>query len=529
MTAVMPKSATTTSKPGFTSPSRGRILVDLSTSWRHRSSPPVGIIRCEHEVARHFLSESPGSVIFGFFSDETQEYSQIPQDIVMQMITSSASSGSSPSSSKDTPSDHNLVDGSSSNKSHFKTFVAGLLFANYMAGRASGFSNWRLKGATRAKQYVADHHDEIDFDTLGKLARFWSPGSSVDLRAPLSGLRMTLVHSAPPPGSLPVQMDTIGAILLPGVFWEGSKAKWLWKIKSQKHIHVSLLLFDLIPIVVRQFSESGAAQNFAACLHYLLWACDHFFCISDSTAYDLRRYADACGYPSIPDSKAQICRLGPARFVNETTPHLTEYPRILESNGINPGEFVLFVSTIESRKNHDFAYHLWRRLALKHSAKLLPLVFAGKQGWDTDSLMRKIAQDPAIGGRHIAHFDNVSDDQLRWLYANCAFTIFPSHYEGFGMTVAESLAFGKPCIASKGSSIEEAGQGLADHIDTLDGIGWIETIEKYMFDKKALDLKSEHIKNNYKSYTWEEFTTPIVQHMLDTTGLTSSNKFGIRQ
>ncbi|MBZ9694842.1 glycosyltransferase [Mesorhizobium sp. CO1-1-9] len=528
VTTVMSKSAITNCKPAFASPSRSRILVDLSTSWRHRSSPPVGIIRCEHEIARHFLSESPENVIFGYFSDETQGYSQIPQDAVIEMITSSASAGSSSTSNRDAPNEQHLVHDSSSGKSYTKTFVAGLLFANYMVGRLFGFNNWRLKGATRAKQYVADHHDEIDFETLGRLAKLWASGPTVDLRAPLRGLRMTLVHSAPPPGSLPVQMDTIGAILLPGVFWEGSKAKWLWKVKSQRNIHISLLLFDLIPIVVRQFSESGAAQNFAACLHYLLWACDHFFCISDSTAYDLRQYVDACGYPPILDSKAQVCRLGPARFVHETTPDLVEYSRILGSEEINPGEFVLFVSTIESRKNHDFAYHLWRRLALKHGAKLFPLVFAGKQGWDTESLMRKISQDPAIAGRHIVHFDNVNDDQLRWLYANCAFTIFPSHYEGFGMTVAESLAFGKPCIASKGSSVEEAGQGLADHIDTLDGIRWIETIENYMFDKNALAIKSDRIRNEYKPYTWDEFTTPIVRHMLQTADFKPSSESNIR-
>ena len=527
VTAVMSKSAITNSKPALTSSSRNRILVDLSTSWRHRSSPPVGIIRCEHEVARHFLSESPEKVIFGYFSDETQEYSEIPQDTVTQMITSSASSGSSSTAGRDTPSEQHLAKDSSSNKSYAKTFVAGFLFANYIFGRTFGFSSWRVKGATRAKQYVADHHDEIDFDMLGRLARFWTTGPAVDLRAPLTGLRMTLVHSAPPPGSSPVPIDTVAAILLPGVFWEGSKAKWLWKLKSQKNIHISLLLFDLIPIVVRQFSESGAAQNFAACLHYLLWACDHFFCISDSTACDLRQYADACGYPQIPDSKAQICRLGPARFVHDTSPELVEYPRILGSEGINPGKFVLFVSTIESRKNHDFAYHLWRRLALKHGANLFPLVFAGKQGWDTESLMRKISQDPVIGGRHIVHFGNVSDDHLRWLYANCAFTIFPSHYEGFGMTVAESLAFGKPCIASKGSSIEEAGQGLADHVDTLDGVRWMDTIENYMFNKNALETKSQHIRSEYKPYTWDEFTTPIVGHMLRNLGSTS-NHFNVR-
>ncbi|CDX55514.1 hypothetical protein MPL1032_20146 [Mesorhizobium plurifarium] len=520
MTAAMPKPETTSSLAAVSLPSRGLILVDLSTSWRHRSSPPVGIIRCEHEIARHFLAASPQDVIFGFFSEETQQYSEIPQDTVIQMITNSASSGSSSLQEKETSDDQALKD-SVNRKSFYKTVLAGLLFANYMAGRASGLGKWRMKAATWAKQYVAGNYDVIDFESLTRIAKFWTASPNIDLRGPLGGLRMALVHSAPPPGSTPVQIDKIATILLPGVFWEGSKAKWIWKESSKRNISVKLLLFDLIPIVVRQFSESGAAQNFAACLHYLLWSCDHFFCISDSTARDLRRYADVCGYLPIPESKVEVCRLGPARFVHDTGPDAGEDPRIPGSERLDPGKFVLFVSTIESRKNHDFAYHLWRRLAAKHGVEVFPLVFAGKLGWDTDSLMRRISQDPVIGGRHIVHFDNVSDDQLRWLYANCAFTIFPSHYEGFGMTVAESLAFGKPCIASVGSSIEEAGQGVADHIDTLDGVAWLKKIEQYMFDLGALEDKSKAIQIAYKPYAWDEFTAPIVQHMLRSSGAMS--------
>ncbi|WP_278086520.1 glycosyltransferase [Mesorhizobium sp. WSM4962] len=461
-------------------------------------------------------------MIFGVYSDEAEGYSEISRDAVIEMITNSVSAGSASGFGKRSPVERQVLT-PVSKTSYVKTFVAGLLFANYIIARASASNAWRLKVATRAKQFVANHFDAIDFDTLGRFARFWSVSRDVDLKASLGGLRMTLVHSAPPPDSAPVPMHTISAILLPGVFWEGNKAKWIWKIKSQSKIHVSLLLFDIVPIVVRQFSESGAAQNFAACLHYLLWSCDHFFCISSSTAFDLRRYAEACGYPSIPESKTQICKLGPARFVLDSG-ESGEHIRIPGMDAIAPGKFVLFVSTIESRKNHDFAYLLWRRLALKHGANLFPLVLAGKQGWDTESLMRRISHDPVIGGHHIVHLDNVSDVQLRWLYANCAFTIFPSHYEGFGMTVAESLAFGKPCVASTGSSVEEAGQGLADHLDTLDGVGWIRKIEEYMFDEDCLRKRSSFILENYKQYTWKNFTAPIIGHILAAGGIQLANE-----
>ncbi len=49
----------------------------------------------------------------------------------------------------------------------------------------------------------------------------------------------------------------------------------------------------------------------------------------------------------------------------------------------------------------------------------------------------------------------VSDQTLGRLFAGCMATVFPSLYEGLGLPVLESYAFGKPALASDSSSLRE--------------------------------------------------------------------------
>lgn len=54
------------------------------------------------------------------------------------------------------------------------------------------------------------------------------------------------------------------------------------------------------------------------------------------------------------------------------------------------------------------------------------------------------------------HFTGfVSDQQLAWLYQNCAAYIFPSFYEGFGLPGVEAMAAGAPLIASNATCLPE--------------------------------------------------------------------------
>ncbi len=125
--------------------------------------------------------------------------------------------------------------------------------------------------------------------------------------------------------------------------------------------------------------------------------------------------------------------------------------------GLSPGSYALFVSTVEARKNHSLAFRAWRRLLEELPRDEVPtLVFAGRIGWMVADLMQQIENAEHLGGKLVI-VQNPDDATLAALYKGARFTLFPSLYEGWGLPVSESLSFGKVCLASNAASVPEAG------------------------------------------------------------------------
>lgn len=122
-----------------------------------------------------------------------------------------------------------------------------------------------------------------------------------------------------------------------------------------------------------------------------------------------------------------------------------------------PDEFVLFVGTLEPRKNLC-------RLAAAHGrlSGAPPLVVVGAEGWGD----QQRAVDQARDDTRFLGF--VPADDLAALYSAATLFAYPSEREGFGLPVGEAMASGTPVVTSRGTSTEEVAGGAAVLVDPFD-------------------------------------------------------------
>ena len=118
--------------------------------------------------------------------------------------------------------------------------------------------------------------------------------------------------------------------------------------------------------------------------------------------------------------------------------------------------FVLFVGTIEPRKNVDALLDAYRSLAPSLREEF-ELVLAGPIGWAGPETIARLGEARYLG--------YIPEPDLAPLTAAAAVFAYPSLYEGFGFPVAQALAAGVPVITSNVSSLPEVAGDAALLVD----------------------------------------------------------------
>ncbi len=124
---------------------------------------------------------------------------------------------------------------------------------------------------------------------------------------------------------------------------------------------------------------------------------------------------------------------------------------ILEKYGIEAKKYILFVGTVQPRKNVGSLIVAFARV--RQAYPDYKLVIAGGIGWDAE---HDLGLPEALGIPDVVIYTGrVSSEVLQVLYLGASIYVQPSWTEGFGLPVLEAMAYGVPVIVSDGGALPE--------------------------------------------------------------------------
>ena len=306
--------------------------------------------------------------------------------------------------------------------------------------------------------------------------------------------------AAAPAGSFEDLARPGDALLVLGSPWFRAEYSRLARyVRDERRMRFGVLIHDLVPVLHPEWSHSGVARTFKDWYGDVLPFCDLVLANSRHTASDVEAYAREGGI-TLPGSVIAVpvgTGFGPPAAVDSARPE-----------GLPPaGSYVLFVSTLEARKNHALAVAVWRRLlaevraGTRAAASVPDLVFAGRVGWLVADLVQELENTDWLGGR-VKLIQEPSDMALQALYQGCLFTFFPSLHEGWGLPVTESLSLGKPCLVSNAAALPEAGGVLCRYFDPEDVPGACREVTALLDDRPGLAAWEMQVRAEFRPVAW---------------------------
>lgn len=384
---------------------------------------------------------------------------------------------------------------------------------NSIAGDAVGFVRHDGEGGFAIVSWaeVAQTYEKLVGESVLPATTVHETTTCEDRPSWLNRLALALgLRSATPPSgelrtaSLP---PTLKQFARPGDMLCALGAPWhdplyrerVERCKTETGVRFSVLIHDLIPLIRPEFFEKGRAPHFEAVIGGILPLTDQVLTNSRATAADVTRWSSERGI--VLRAAPEPLPIGTGFSSRRSADHVGV--GTLPSS-LKEGDFVLFVSTIEVRKNHTQAFRIWCQLLRELPEALVPtLVFAGSWGWMVEDLRKAIEATNHLNGK-LQIILSPDDATLAALYKGCRFSLYLSHYEGWGLPVSDSLSYGKPCVASNRASIPEAGGRFCVYVDPDNTTEAAGVVRSLLTDPSRLECLEADLKTGFMPTSWTE-------------------------
>ncbi|HTL39496.1 MAG TPA: glycosyltransferase family 1 protein [Methylomirabilota bacterium] len=177
--------------------------------------------------------------------------------------------------------------------------------------------------------------------------------------------------------------------------------------------------------------------------------------VSESTKKDLEKFYNASPH------KITVTHLGfdKNRFYPKK---YEEVQAVLDKYNLVYQKYVLFVGTIQPRKNLERLLDAYQKLRKENHIEEKLAIFGGR-GWLWEPIVKKIKNYGLDGS--IKYFDYAPKEDLPAIIAGAKLLTLPALYEGFGLPPLEAMASGVPVVVSNISSMPEVVGEAGDLVD----------------------------------------------------------------
>lgn len=259
-----------------------------------------------------------------------------------------------------------------------------------------------------------------------------------------------------------------------------------------------LTVHDLSPVVTPEFYNLKR-RLWHKFLNYkrAFERADLLFAVSEYTNLDLQRLFN------VPASKIKVVYPGvdTRNYSAEIEPSVLREAR---NKYELPGNFLLFLSTIEPRKNLG---NLIKAFEMLESP--VNLVIAGKNGWKYSSIFQSIKSSKKFAKIKYIGYIPEADKPIITKLAQAV--IYPSFYEGFGFVPVEAMSLGVPVVASAVTSIPEVVNDAGLLINPYN-VGEIKRALDQVLTNEALrEILIQKGLTRAKEFKWEKTAEKVLE------------------
>ena len=183
----------------------------------------------------------------------------------------------------------------------------------------------------------------------------------------------------------------------------------------------------------------------------------------------------------------------------------------LERFGLKAGEYLLLVGSLKPNKNIEVVARAMSRI------RDLPWTVAVAGAADARIFRAAGAADPRL-----KFLGFVPDEHLGALYANAAWFLFPSLYEGFGLPALEAMANGCPVIAANAAALPEVCGDGALYFDPLDPVALAALLRGPARDARIRETLRRNGVRRLTHYTWTASAQSVLGEIRARAGLSGA-------